>query len=148
MALGENQVTGPSAPHLRATSNPTNTLMQRKSTPLQRLRQEHPFIPDEVLQTALSEANGDVLVATERLQPRTAVPPRDQRPSQTDTVTTEVAVSVVESAAVSSVMQAKGSSIPTDLPSNNPFKNLNNPIKNSNNPFKKLLLQNHEWYPE
>ena len=133
-------------PHPRKRRN--QALMQRKSTPLQRLRQEYPFIPDELLQNALNEARGDVRVATEKLRPKRAVPPHDQRPSRRDTVTMEVAVSVVESAAVSSVMRAEEPSSPTDLPSNNPFKNSNNPFKKSTNPFKTLLLQPHEWYPK
>ena len=52
-----------------------DSTMQRKLTPLQRLRKEFPYLRDSVLQNELDHVGGDIKLAIEGLKPPEASPP-------------------------------------------------------------------------
>jgi hypothetical protein len=106
-------------------------LMQRKLTPLQRLRREFPLAQDSELQNALNHANGDVWVAIDRLSPPNS-DLRDRNPPRRNTMPLETFVKMVDKPMLPPQIMAEATPFsPADLP--------------SNNPFKKLLMRHHEW---
>jgi hypothetical protein len=105
--------------------------MQRKLTPLQRLRREFPFAEDGELQTELFHANGDVWIAIDRLSPPNS-DLHDRKPPRRNTMPLEAFVKAVDKPMLSPQIMTEATPFsPADLP--------------SNNPFRKLLLRHHEW---
>jgi hypothetical protein len=105
--------------------------MQRKLTPLQRLRREFPLLLDGKLQHELNHANGDVWIAIEKLSPPDS-DLRDRTPPRRNTMPLDAFVKTADKPMFQPpIMAATTPFSPADLP--------------SNNPFKKLLIQHHEW---
>jgi hypothetical protein len=106
-------------------------LMQRKLTPLQRLRREFPLVQDGELQNELNHANGDVWIAIERLSPPDNHL-RDRKPPRRNTMPLDAFVKTADKFMLPPPIVAETTPFsPADLL--------------SNNPFKKLLMRHQEW---